>query len=429
IGVIFMTGNKEVITGNDYKRMIAGAYSAFLLEYENINALNGESLLDRKAGTHILRTIGAAAMSLRDLQAESIGGVSKRVGSAAILGARGNAGVLISQILRGIAKGLSGKYEASSSVFGKSFQYGILYAQRAVNDEVERPIIITAKAVAKGAYNAVRANLPITEILTEAIKAGGIALSQVEHKCGFVDAGAKALMVFLQGCRNGLDGYYVSPVLLFSSGFKTSHDVPNPRYDLVYPYAVSCRLEKCRASKDDLAKMLKPMGKVIVIKSESRDVLLYLHTDYPGNVLEQAVDWGTMEDVKIQNLAMPHNLKSVDKTMLDVAVLAIADDEASAQALEELGAIAVITKDKVSGPSVGDLINLIHSDIAKNYIIMANNVDNSLVMAQAKRLLNNNIEILYSTNLEEQIKALKVFNPEIPMKENIKNMNETLNVQ
>ena len=94
--------------------------------------------------------------------------------------AHGNAGVLISQILRGIAKGLAGKYDASSSVFGKSFQYGILYAQRAVNDEVERPLIITAKAVAKGAYNAVRANLPIAEILTEAIKAGGIALSQAE---------------------------------------------------------------------------------------------------------------------------------------------------------------------------------------------------------------------------------------------------------
>lgn len=74
--------------------------------------------------------------------------------------------------------------------------------------------------MAKGAYNAVRANLPIAEILTEAIKAGGIALSQAEKKNGFVDAGAKALMVFLQGCRAGLDGNYVSPVLLFSSGFK-----------------------------------------------------------------------------------------------------------------------------------------------------------------------------------------------------------------
>ena len=258
-----MTGNREVITGNDFKRMIAGAYSAFLLEYENINALNADSLMDEKAGTHILRTIGAAAMSLRDLQADSIGGVSKRVGSAAVLGAHGNAGVLISQILRGIAKGLAGKYDASSSVFGKSFQYGILYAQRAVNDEVERPLIITAKAVAKGAYNAVRANLPIAEILTEAIKAGGIALSQAEKKNGFVDAGAKALMVFLQGCRAGLDGNYVSPVLLFSSGFKKSHDVPNPKFDIVYTYAVSFSLVKCRASISDLEKMLNPLGKFI----------------------------------------------------------------------------------------------------------------------------------------------------------------------
>ena len=344
-----MTGNREVITGNDFKRMIAGAYSAFLLEYENINALNADSLMDKKAGTHILRTIGAAAMSLRDLQADSIGGVSKRVGSAAVLGAHGNAGVLISQILRGIAKGLAGKYDASSSVFGKSFQYGILYAQRAVNDEVERPLIITAKAVAKGAYNAVRANLPIAEILTEAIKAGGIALSQAEKKNGFVDAGAKALMVFLQGCRAGLDGNYVSPVLLFSSGFKKSHDVPNPKFDIVYTYAVSFSLVKCRASISDLEKMLNPLGKVIVVKSLDDRITVYLHTDCPGLVVGQAVDWGQIEDIKIQNLAIPHDLKNVDKTIMDIAILAVADDEKTAQSLEQLGAIAVITQDKVSG--------------------------------------------------------------------------------
>ncbi len=295
-----MTGNREVITGNDFKRMIAGAYSAFLLEYENINALNADSLMDEKAGTHILRTIGAAAMSLRDLQADSIGGVSKRVGSAAVLGAHGNAGVLISQILRGIAKGLAGKYDASSSVFGKSFQYGILYAQRAVNDEVERPLIITAKAVAKGAYNAVRANLPIAEILTEAIKAGGIALSQAEKKNGFVDAGAKALMVFLQGCRAGLDGNYVSPVLLFSSGFKKSHDVPNPKFDIVYTYAVSFSLVKCRASISDLEKMLNPLGKVIVVKSLDDRITVYLHTDCPGLVVGQAVDWVKSKTLKFK---------------------------------------------------------------------------------------------------------------------------------
>ena len=84
---------------------------------------------------------------------------------------------------------------------------------------------------------------------------------------------------------------------------------------------------------------------------------------------------------------MPHDLKNVDKTIMDIAILAVADDEKTAQSLEQLGAIAVITQDKVSGPAVGDLINLIHGDIAKNYIILSNNKSSSLVMAQVKRLL------------------------------------------
>lgn len=421
-----MTGNREVITGNDFKRMIAGAYSAFLLEYENINVLNADSLMDKNAGTHILRTIGAAAMSIRDLQSDSIGGVSKRVGSAAILGARGNAGVLISQILRGIAKGLAGKYDASSSVFGKSFQYGILYAQRSVNDEVERPLIITAKAVAKGAYNAVRANLPIAEILTEAIKAGGIALSQVEKKYGFIDAGAKALMIFLQGCRAGLDGNYVSPVLLFASGFKKSHDVPNPKQDIVYTHALSFKLTKSRATITDLEKMLEPWGKGLVVRYIGEDIAVYMHTDRAGMVIEQAVDWGKIEEIKIQNLAMPHDLEIVENTVLDTAILAIADGEKSAQQLEQLGAIAVIAQDKISGLSVGDLINLIHGDIAKKCIVLSNNREFSLVLAQVKRLLNNNIEIVYTNTLEEQLKALQVFDNQESLKHNLQNMNAML---
>ena len=421
-----MTGNREVITGNDFKRMIAGAYSAFLLEYENINDLNADSLMDKKAGTHILRTIGAAAMSLRDLKADSIGGVAERVGSSAVLGARGNAGVLISQILRGIAKGLSGKYEASSSVFGKSFQYGILYAQRAVNDEVERPLIITAKAVAKGAYRAVRDNLPIADILSEAIKAGGAALGQAERKTGFVDAGAKALVVFLQGCRSGLDGNYVSPVLLFSSGFKTSHEVPNPTQDIVYPYAVSFVLAKCRASIKTLENLLRPLGKVLVIKSVGRDISIYLHTDCAGFVLEQAVDWGVIKDIKIQNLAIPHDLKVLDKPINETAVLAIANGEREAQQLEDLNAFVAITNVKLGGISVGDLINLIHSDLAQNYIILSSNKDDALVLSQVKRLLKNNIEIICTDNFESEVKALKAFSADNKLKANIEGMNKAI---
>ena len=105
-------GNNEVITGADYKRMIIGAYSEFILEYEKINKLkkNGRFFYCGKPGTDVLRTMGAAVLPLADSVNESIGGLARRVADAAVLGARGNGGVILSQILRGLAKGLVGKY-------------------------------------------------------------------------------------------------------------------------------------------------------------------------------------------------------------------------------------------------------------------------------------------------------------------------------
>ena len=92
-------------------------------------------------------------MPLEDCRDDGIGGLARRVANGAILGARGNSGVVLAQLFRGIAKGLLGKYNATSSEFGKAFQYGILYAQRVIPEEPERPIIRAAKAVAKGAYH------------------------------------------------------------------------------------------------------------------------------------------------------------------------------------------------------------------------------------------------------------------------------------
>ena len=115
-----MSTNGEVITGSDFKRMITGAYSEFLLEYEEINELDRRLRPAHGAhpGTNILRTMGAAIMPIATTKDDSIGGLARRVASAAILGARGNSGVVLSQIFRGLAKGRSGKFRATSSEFG-----------------------------------------------------------------------------------------------------------------------------------------------------------------------------------------------------------------------------------------------------------------------------------------------------------------------
>jgi len=150
--------------------MVSGAYSEFLLEYENINQQQGAGTLP---GTQILRTMGAAVMPLAEAKDDSIGSLSRRIATGAVFGARGNAGVVLAQMFRGISAGLIGKYDATGSEFGKAFQYGILYAQRTMpKEEPEQPFITVAKAVAKGAYHAVRQGNPISEILDKAIKAG-----------------------------------------------------------------------------------------------------------------------------------------------------------------------------------------------------------------------------------------------------------------
>jgi hypothetical protein len=423
-----MTGNKEVITGSDFKRMITGAYSEFLLEYENINQLNATSLSDSGVpGTNILRTMGAAVLPLADKRNESIGGLSRSVANAAILGARGNAGVILSQIFRGLAKGLAGKKDVTSSAFGKSFQYGILYAQRTIPDEQERPIIMVAKAVAKGAYNAVRANLPISEILIVAIQSGEKAMEKIAKPDSAADAGAVAMLVFLKGCLRGLDGNFVSPALSFSPGFRmAAQKLPDPHKDIVRPYCLTLTAEDSKAKPAEVETLLQEYGNLVVVMKQNHDLQIHLHTDHPGLVLEQAVGWGSLQDIKLDNMAEPHESRILDKTPAAVVVLAVAEDQDMAEELQNLGANVIVEGNEGASPSVGDFINAVHSDLAERYIILPNSKSLRLVMYQVKRILGKRVEIVASADVQGQVKALAVYKNDVMLKENVKNMREAI---
>ncbi|WP_196593689.1 DAK2 domain-containing protein [Pectinatus sottacetonis] len=425
-----MGENREIITGSDFKRMIAGAYSAFLLEYENINSLNGDSLSDKVCpGTNMLRTMGAAAMAVKDNSNKGIGAIACAVSNCAILGARGNSGVLLAQIFRGIAKGLAGKYEVNSSVFGKAFQYGILYAHRTSPENVERPIIITAKAVAKGAYKAVRENRPISEILAEAIKAGKRALINTkDDDTGVIDAGAKALMVLLQGCQSGLDGNFVSPAVVFSSGTKKSHTVPEPIHDIVHPYCIQITIYNCKVHVSDAKEILAKYGNMVVVKKKMHDVLMHLHTQCPGAIVEQIVGWGNSYEIHIDNMAELHKPLILGQPANKLVVLAVAENEAKAACLQEYGATTILAESG-EGLTVGNFVNTVHSDIAEKYIFLPDNVSMNLMLYQTKRLLGKRVEIIYTSDFTEQIRALHEYDAEDSLENNVRKMQNAVEKQ
>lgn len=403
--------NREVITGSDFKRMVSGAYSEFLLEYEKINRMNGAGSLP---GTHVLHTMGAAVMTLRDVKDDSIGGLARRVASGAILGARGSAGIVLAQLFNGISRGLSGKYNATSSEFGKAFQYGILYAQRSIPEKPERPIITLAKAVAKGAYQAVRANKPISEILTAAIAAGEVVLEKVGHK----DAGASIMFFFLAGCLKGLDGNFVSPAVSLSLGLESQQPgLPDPRQDLVRPFCVRFTIKNTKVDIAELEKQLKEYSSFALAEKRSHGVDVHIHSDHPGLVLESAVGWGPLKNLHITNMSEPHVLEPHDAIM-KVALLAVAENKVQARELQEQGIHVLVTGSENASPSVSELINAAHSDIASSYVMVAWSKDFWLAFRQARRLLGDRVELVLCDDKVQQAAAVKLFDPAKSAKEN-----------
>ena len=418
--------NREIITGSDFKRMVQGAYSEFLLEFENINALDRRLRPGHNSvpGTNILRTMGAAAMPLMDTLDDSLGGLARRAASSALLGARGNAGVVLSQIFRGLAKGLLGKYNATSSEFGKAFQYGILYAQRVLPEEPERPIITAAKAVAKGAYQAVRANLPISEILTAAIAAGEGPLEHASAR----DVGEEIMLVFLRGCLKGLDGNFVSPSLSFSVGSKAQNPVlPDPRQDLVRPYCLTFIVMNAKADEGEVEKHLQETCSYVMVERYHQELYVHLHTDHPGLVLDRSIGWGPLRDIRLNNMAEPHAMTSVHASLMPVALLAIAENPERAEKLQNGGATMIVSGNGDENPSVGMLVNAAHSDLAASYVMVPNGSGLRLVLQQVKRILGGRVEIVPVQSAAEQLMALRGFDQKLSAKENAERMTWLLN--
>ncbi len=393
--------NREVITGSDFKRMVSGAYSEFLLEYERIDGLTGAGT---RPGTQILRTLGAAIAAIDGLQDAGIGALSRRFASAAILGARGSAGVTLAQLLRGLAKGLTGKYNATSSEFGKAFQYGILYAQRVIPDGQERPIITLAKAVAKGAYKAVRADLPILDILEAATKAGE---KHLEGSRG--DAGANILFSFFAGCRKGLDGNFVSPAMSLGLGLASGKaGLTDPRTDLVRPYCMTFSIRGGHVDGEALRQELAEISPYLTISHSAQSTHVHIHTEKPGEVLEKSIGWGRLGDVHIINMSEPHTLRA-ESPLEQVALMALATDEAESEALTAQGVRVVLLSSAGDPPAVAEIVEAVHADLAEDYVLVTGSPELRLVAEQAKRLLGDRLAIVLCPDKEARAKAIGAF--------------------
>ena len=193
------------LTGKLFRDAVISGANNIANNRAAVDELNVFPVPDGDTGTNMMHTMAAVAREISQLQNATVSEVGTMAARSAIMGARGNSGVILSQLLRGLGKGLAGKKRATSNEVGKAFQFGILYAYRAVSKPVEGTILTVARAIAKGAYHAVRQGEDFEDVLCEALESGKKELARTPEllpalkAAGVVDAGGQGLIVFLEG--------------------------------------------------------------------------------------------------------------------------------------------------------------------------------------------------------------------------------------
>ncbi len=424
-----------IITGEQIKNMLLGAHKCFQRDYIMINDLNVFPVPDGDTGTNMLHTMDSVAKELVKLKNPTAGEAGSVAMRSAIMGARGNSGVILSQLLRGIGKGLAGKSEVTSNEIGKAFQFGVLYAYRAVSKPVEGTILTVARGMAKGAYHAVRKGEDFIEILEEVIEAGKEELKRTPEllpalkTAGVVDAGGQGLITFFEGCLAGFRGDEITTTdvnTVNADGVvKTIAANTGEVFDLRYPYCTEFVVYDAKVERNHVYECLKDMGDSLIIAVVDDIIKVHIHAEDPGAVLSHAITWGSLHDIKIDNMVDQHEGKATDRSITEpivkkgLSVLSIAAGDGIADIMRNLGAGAIIMGGQSMNPSVEDFIDAIEKGTAEDYIILPNNKNIILAAEQVRKMLGvAHVSYVPTTNLAQGLMALIKFDPHKTIEEN-----------
>lgn len=437
-----MSGKQAAtISGDQLRMMLLGAYQSFKSNYERINNLNVFPVPDGDTGTNMLHTMNSVAETVGPMEGMTVGEIGQAAARSAVLGARGNSGVILSQLLYGLGKGLAGKESATNNEIGKSFQYGILYAYRAVSKPVEGTILTVARGIAKGAYHAVRAGEDLTKVLEEAIEAGKVDLARTPEllpalkEAGVVDAGGQGLIVFFEGCLAALRGE-VAPVITECAADKSAPGVSAAaaaeEIDLRYPYCTEFIIRDAQVGEKAVRGYLSDKGDSMIVGAVYDIIKVHVHTADPGAVLAHAIGWGTLHDIKIDNMADQHKHlhmklpeKQVYVTKKGIAVITVAAGEGIAEIMRSLGAEKIISGGQSMNPPVEAFVQAVENGAAERYIILPNNKNIILAVQQVKKLLGaRHVDFIPTVNLAQGLAALLAFDKGKSMVENVMAMKE-----
>ncbi|HOJ57691.1 MAG TPA: DAK2 domain-containing protein [Bacillota bacterium] len=467
---------RTLLDAEDFARAISAGTEWLGANKELVNSLNVFPVPDGDTGTNMHLTLLAAVREISKVQGKTLSDIAEAVALGSLMGARGNSGVILSQLLRGFAKGVEGKTALDVAGLARGLQVAASMAYKAVMKPVEGTMLTVARQAARSAVECKRNNLDMVQAVEKILNDAQDTLEKTPEmlptlkEAGVVDAGGQGLVFFWEGFVKSIRGEAVFarrdalvavPQKADSKVAARKAKEEEKRPDLEFRYCTEFLVKGKNLPLDMLRQNLTRFGDCVLVVGTDDVAKVHVHTNHPGQVLEHCIRLGELHEIKIDNMAYQHNefeeakskrdrVVSIDsgddeqdsryksggageakpkeqKVEKPVGVVAVAVGEGLSEILKSLGADVIVEGGQTMNPSIEELRDAVYQVAAKSVIILPNNGNVILTADKVKELVSDIETVVIPTKtIPQGVAALVTYNPSVDAESNRRSMEDMI---
>ncbi|HBV04236.1 MAG TPA: DAK2 domain-containing protein [Staphylococcus sp.] len=439
------------IDGKLFADMIVQGSDSLSNNADFVDSLNVFPVPDGDTGTNMNLSMSSGAGEVKTQNSAHIGEVGKVFSKGLLMGARGNSGVILSQLFRGFSKSIENENEIDAIQFAKAFQAGVNTAYKAVMKPVEGTILTVAREAGEAAVKSAETTDDIITVMEAVIESGQVALDNTPNQLpvlkevGVVDSGGQGLMFVYEGFLATLKGEKIAPnreKVDTDEFINDDHDFGGiiDTEDIVYGYCteIMVRFDKDKKPFDEeqFRQDMSEFGDSLLVISDDEIVKVHVHSETPGEVLTYGSQYGELIKMKIENMREQHRevlRKSADKKIkqekqeeIDTAVITISMGDGITKLFKSLGATHVISGGQTMNPSTEDIVKVVKESGCKKAIILPNNKNIIMAAEQVEQLVDIPVAVVTSKTVSQGLSAMLNFNLEQSIEENKAQMEDAM---
>jgi len=429
------------ITGQELREMFAAATTWLEKSASDIDALNVFPVPDGDTGTNMLLTMRSSMEEAYRAPDHSTSAIAEAMAKGALMGARGNSGVILSQIWRGLAKYLNENEDLTGPDLANALQEASVMAYKGLSNPVEGTILTVIREASEAAReqtaNGSNDLISVMEATVSAANesvANTPSLLPILKESGVVDAGGQGLYTILEGALQYLRGQseqmqFRKPQMITSNIPLTARPPEMIAADEVpFGYCTEFMLKGQGLNPDKIRTRLKRKGESLIVVGDDSTVRVHIHTENPGNVISYISSLGTMHNVNIRNMDEQHQdfleMQRDRAPAVDIATVAVVAGDGLAEVFSSLGVTAIVPGGQTMNPSTKDLLQAVESVASDKVIILPNNKNIVLTAEQVKSLTEKSIEIVATETIPQGVATLLAFDYEADLQTNAQIMTQ-----